>query len=423
MTGASSMSRSPSTTRSPRSSTRRAALPVAGLLTAALLLTGCTGGGGADDDVTSGATGSASAAPDAGTGTNTSSDDAWAAWDAALVDVDGSPARWLAVGDSITEGQGASSVDARWVDLTRDALRAAHPVDGVTGGVGYRPAVFATYGPDSPWGDWATDRQGGVDLDGTSPALGFRSLELEPGARVSWPVTGTDVDLWWAGGGGSFTWDVDGTRQGQVDTGASSASSSVTPVEDLGSGPHTVTVTVAAGDRSDEPVVLHGLAAFDGDRERGVTLYDSARSGATTGTFTDDLAGWLEAVAAAEPDVVTITLGANDLRGSSPEEFADGYRDVVEGLQALDAPPTVVVVDEFPVAAGLADTGQAPIADYAAALDEVVDETGVVSVSLGDALAGAGNTDLRSLLSSDGLHPNDAGQRAIAAFMTGVLGR
>jgi lysophospholipase L1-like esterase len=417
------VTRASSATRSRRSSTRRA-LPVAGLLAAALLLTGCTGGGSeSDDGSTPTSTGGAAASPDTGTGTSVGSDAAWAAWDAALDDADGSPARWLAVGDSITEGQGASSVGSRWVDLTRDALRAAHPVDGVTGGVGYRPAVFATYGPDSPWGDWATDRRGGVDLDGTSPALGFRSLELEPGAHVSWPVTGTDVDLWWAGGGGAFTWDVDGTRQGRVDTGDSAASSSVTPVEGLDAGPHTVTVTAATDDRSDEPVVLHGLAAFDGDRDRGVTLYDSARSGATTTTFTDDLAGWLEAVAAAEPDVVTITLGANDLRGSSPEEFADGCRDVVEGLQALDAPPSIVVVDEFPVAAGLADTGQAPIADYAAALDEVVDETGVVSVSLGDALASSGVTDLRSLLSSDGLHPNDAGQRTIAAFMTGVLAR
>jgi len=93
------------------------------------------------------------------------------------------------------------------------------------------------------------------------------------------------------------------------------------------------------------------------------------------------------------------------------------------GLQALDAPPTVVVVDEFPVAGGLADPGRAPLSDYADALERVVDETGVVSVSLGDALASAGTTDLGSLLSSDGVHPNDAGQRAIAAFMTGVLAR
>jgi lysophospholipase L1-like esterase len=404
-------------------SSARRGLPVAGLLAAALLLTGCTGGAGPDGDSSPAPSDGASstAAPDSGTGSGTGSDRAWAAWDAALADVDESPARWLAVGDSLTEGQGASSVDARWVDLARDDLQAAHPVDGVAGGVGYRPAVFATFGPDSPWGDWAADRQGGVTFDTISPALGFRSLELDPGAQVSWPVTGTDVDLWWAGGGGSFTWDVDGTRQGRVDTGDSVASSSVTPIEGLDAGAHTVTVT-ADGD-SDEPVVLYGLAAFDGDRDRGVTLYDSARSGATTTTFTDDLSGWLEAVAAARPDVVTITLGANDLRSLDPEEFADGYLDIVEGLQGLDAPPTIVVVDEFPVASGLADSARAPISEYADALDAIVDETGVVSVSLGEALVSSGGTDLRSLLSSDGLHPNDAGQRAIATFMTGVLAR
>jgi len=48
----------------------------------------------------------------------------------------------LCVGDSITEGVGASTFHGRWLDLLQDDLRSANPTSGIGdgGGVAYLPA-------------------------------------------------------------------------------------------------------------------------------------------------------------------------------------------------------------------------------------------------------------------------------------------
>lgn len=353
--------------------------------------------------------------------------DPWAAWDAALARTDTASARWLALGDSLTEGQGASTIDDRWIDLTRDALQHRYAVDGVVGGVGYRPGVFAVYPPDSTWAVWQSD-QTDVSPDFTTPSLGYRSVDLSAGSSISYPVRGTGIDLWWSPGGGSFDYSIDGAEPRTIDTSAAGASdvsggAGVTSVDGLESSLHTVTITVA----DDEPtgVVLEGFTAFDGDRDKGVTLFDSAHSGATVATFTADLDGFLSTVEAAQSDLVTITLGANDAVDTTPADLESGYLTLVEGIKALPEPPTVVVIDEFSSELDDLFARQGTSSDYQAAVTSVADRTGSVLVSLGDALPAdaAADGDLSSLLSADGIHPNDAGARIIAGHMTELLGR
>jgi len=414
---------------------------VAGLGLIGLGLTACTTGETAPAEDASGSTSAPAPSTTGPSGASgSSSADAWATWDAALAAVDDEPARWLAVGDSITEGQGASSVGTRWVDLTRDGLRAAHPVEGVAGGVGYRPAAFATYGPDSPWAQWATARDGRTTSVSDVADLGLRAVELDPGSSLRYDTVGTDLDLWWTPGEGAFSYRVDAQAEVVVDTaaggsGASDGSSGadpsdgsdasgtvgVTEVTGLAAGPHVVTISVA--DDAPASVVLQGLAQFDGDRGRGVTLYDSARSGATVSTFTDDLDGFLAAAGAAQPDLVTVTLGANDAVTTSPDDLATGYTTLIEGLQGLDSAPSVLIVDEFTPALSVASAWNGPAADYRSAVEEVARQTGAARVTIDEALAGSGVTDLGSLLSADGLHPNDAGQRVLADYLTATLAR
>ncbi|MBP1239822.1 lysophospholipase L1-like esterase [Frigoribacterium sp. PvP120] len=411
---------------------------VAGLGLLGLGLTACTTGETAPAAETSGSASSPAPSATGSAGSDgSSSADAWATWDAALADIDDEPARWLAVGDSITEGQGASSLGTRWVDLTRDGLRAAHPVEGVTGGVGYRPAAFATYGPDSPWAQWAAARDGRTTTVGDVADLGLRAVELDPGASLRYDTVGTDLDLWWSPGEGAFSYRVDAQAEVVVDTAAGASGGSdgsggsgdsgdsgvvgVTEVTGLAAGPHVVTISVA--DDAAASVVLQGLAQFDGDRGRGVALYDSARSGATVSTFTDDLDGFLAAAGTAQPDLVTITLGANDAVTTSPDDLAAGYTTLIEGLQGLDSSPSVLVVDEFTPALSVASAWNGSAADYRSAVEEVARRTGAARVTIDEALAGSGVTDLGSLLSADGLHPNDAGQRVLADYMTATLAR
>lgn len=365
--------------------------------------------------------------------------DPWAAWDSALAETDTESARWLALGDSLTEGQGASAIENRWIDLTRDALQRQHPVDGVAGGVGYRPGVFAVYPPDSTWGAWQSD-QTAVTPDFTTPSLGYRSVDLEPGSSITYQVRGTDLDLWWSPGGGVFRYAVDGVEGEPVDTSAAGASDAeggagadssagavsgagVTSIDGLESSVHTVTIGVDP-DAADG-FVFEGITAFDGDRDRGVSLFDSAHSGATVATFAADLDGFLSKVAAVQPDLVTITLGANDAVNTSPDDLEEGYLALVRGLKGLDDPPTVVIIDEFSSDLASLFDQSGSSGDYAAAVESVAEQTGSVRVSLGDALPAdaAGDGDITSLLSDDGIHPNDAGARVIAQYMIELLGR
>jgi len=371
------------------------------------LLTGCTAGPTAPSEPTGGASGDAS--PTTGP-TRPSSQ--LADWATALDRRDDYPARWIAVGDSITEGMGASTVDSRWIDLTLDGLRERYPTEGVAGGVGYRPAAFAVAPPASTWARWASSSEGAVSASGRTADLGYRAVTLAAGASTSYAFSGTDLDLWWTSGRGTFDYTIDDGDPVEVDTQDSMATSGITPVTGLETGPHTVTI------HAHTAVDLEGLTMFDGDRDRGISLFDSARSGATARTFTADLPGYLDSVAAAAPDLVTITLGANDAFVRTPAEFEEDYRTLIDGLQSLDDPPSIMLIGEFVPGTGLTRGLAGDVDDYRSVVERLADETGCDYVDLADALPADG---VASLLSADGVHPNDAGQRVIADFVLDEL--
>lgn len=380
------------------------------LLTAALA-TGCTTGTPASSPTTSGDGGATTgAARDTGP---------LATWQRALDDRADEPATWLAIGDSLTEGQGASSREARWLGLAGADLRERFPTDGVTGGAGYLPARFAVQGPDSPWGSWATGSTAPLALQGDVPSFGHRSVDLAPGQSAIYPVTGDGLDLWWAPGGGTATWSVDGGAPETVDTGVDTAGGTtasaplVTEIEGLAPGDHAVTVTAV------DAVGLEGLTAYDGDRDAGVVTVDSARTGATIGTFLDDLPAFLERVERVEPDVVTLSLGINDaIQGRTPDQIADDYRALFDGLRGVGSSPSIVVLGEFVPGTSVAAVLPSPLADYTAAVRGAAAEAGAEYVGLEEALPADG---LEGLLSADGLHPSDAGQRRVADLVVSVL--
>ncbi|ROS51250.1 SGNH/GDSL hydrolase family protein [Frigoribacterium sp. PhB24] len=367
------------------------------------LLTGCTANPTGPSEPTGGASASGTSSAQPARASSELAD-----WAQALDDRDDYPARWVAVGDSIPEGMGASTVDSRWIDLTLDGLRERYPTDDVPGGVGYRPAAFAVAPPASTWARWATGNEGSVSASSRTADLGYRSVTLGAGATTTYPFTGTDLDLWWSSGGGTFSYVVDDGDAVDVDTRDSMATSGITSVSGLEAGAHTVTI------HAHTPVDIEGLTAFDGDRDRGISLFDSSRSGATARTFTADLPGFLDSIAATKPDLVTITLGANDAFTRTPAEFEDDYRTLIDGLQSLDDPPSILLMGEFVPGTNLTQGLAADAGDYDAVVRRLADETGSAYVDLADALPDDG---VVSLLSADGVHPNDAGQRVIADFV------
>ncbi|MFK4484641.1 GDSL-type esterase/lipase family protein [Curtobacterium sp. AB7] len=339
-----------------------------------------------------------------------------ATWNAAVADRTEAPANWVALGDSITEGQGASSRSTRWMDLTLDQLRAEHPTDGVTGGAGYLPAQFAVYAPDSTWGDWATARTGESQFDVTTPDLGYRSVTMQAGASRSYDFTGTGIDIWWARwpGSGDFTYSVDGAAPTTVATTGTASTGTITTVDGLSSGEHTVTITAVAR------FSLLGFTIYDGDRDKGIRRYDSAHSGSTIATFTDDQEGFLTAMRRAAPDLITITLGGNDAANLTPEELGAQYVAFLETLAALPTKPSLLVIGEFTPASSMTDAMSEPWSSYLAEIKRAAAEGGAAYVSMADSFPEA-DTSGSGIYSTDGIHPNDEGQRRITKLVLATL--
>lgn len=339
-----------------------------------------------------------------------------ATWNAAVADRTEAPANWVALGDSITEGQGASARSERWMDLTLDQLRTKHPTSGVTGGAGYLPAQFAVYAPDSTWGDWATSSTGSSTFDVTVPDLGYRSVAMQAGASRTYPFTGTGLDIWWTrySGSGDFTYSIDGSDPKTVVTTGSASAGTITKVDGLSSGEHTITVT-AVGAFS-----LQGFTIYDGDRGKGIHLYDSAHSGSTIATFTQDQEGFLTAMRRAAPDLITITLGGNDAAKLTPEELGTQYRAFLKALAGLPTKPSILVVGEFTPASSMTNGMSSPWSAYLAQIKRAAASGGAAFVGMADTFPQADYSGT-GIYSTDGIHPNDTGQRRIAKLVLATL--
>ncbi|KQO59722.1 GDSL-type esterase/lipase family protein [Curtobacterium sp. Leaf261] len=339
-------------------------------------------------------------------------------WDTALADRTHAAANWVAVGDSLSEGQGASARSDRWIDLTLADLRAANPTTGAPGGVGYLPAQFAVYAPDSTWGDWSTAHSGDSAFDDTIPDLGYRALSMQAGATRTYRFTGTDLDIWWTRyqGSGEFTYAIDDGATKSVDTDGSDSASQLTAVHGLSSGEHSVTITAKGA------FDLQGLTVRNGDRGKGITLFDATHSGATVALFTKDTDGFLGAMRRAAPDLVTITLGGNDAQVVTAAEFRSRYTAFVRRIQALPTKPSVLVIGEQQPSATELKTVKSSWSAYERAMRSVASTTGSAYVDLASVFPpGDGSTPRKGISTTDQLHPNDEGQRMLAEAVTAAL--
>jgi hypothetical protein len=186
------------------------------------------------------------------------------------------PCKILVVGDSITEGAGATlNIRNRWSDRMKENLRSRFPTDG-------NPATTLHYVPSynvvNMPGDMAV-RSAGVTT-GTSFGFGARHTQLTAaGHTVTFTVTGTSARVVYpkSSGGGSFTWQVDG---GTVSSPVSQSSASlqdgyVTDIPLGASGSHTVVIAWVSGGS----VFIDGLLVYNGDETKGIHVIDGGHSG------------------------------------------------------------------------------------------------------------------------------------------------
>lgn len=190
-------------------------------------------------------------------------------------------------------------------------------------------------------------------------------------------------------------------------------------------------VYVALGDSTGA-----GLGARDGgyvarlherilERRPGSTLVNLCVSGATT---EDVLRGQLQRGVAANPDLVTVGIGINDIgHGLTLDQFAKNYEEILSTLKEKTG--AAIVVTNLPdissaprIPGSMRAHYQQQIAQYSRRLEEVAARHGVTIFDIYSITT----RELAShpeYFSADGFHPSDAGYELWAKEMWPTMAR
>jgi lysophospholipase L1-like esterase len=341
---------------------------------------------------------------------------ALAAWQSSLLERSSSPATWVAIGESITEGQGAPKTSDRWLDLTAKQLQTNYSILNKAGSASYTPAIYRVEPPASPWTDPWTTSKGNITPVYNLGDLGYRALELSSGARITYQLNGSSADLWYASGPGlgKLQYKVDNAKLISINTNTKSSSLVVEKQAiSLGAGQkHTITISAGL-----KPVYLDGFTTYTASRSAGIQVYDSGYGGATAATFLQDPANFKRSLALTKPNLVTIELGVNDYEQQTPPAvFKARILSLIETVMDLPSRPSVELIIPYQIY-----TKNKPAYAYSlyvGELREIASENSNriaeldLSVDMPPAsLSGQGD------YSTDGIHPNLMGQQVVAGLV------
>lgn len=353
-------------------------------------------------------------------------------WARAVTSSSGGRASVLVVGDSFSEGQGATTRQLRWIDLLAGRIAARYPTISRVGE--FVPPWYGVYGTSAGWSAAST----GPGTRSEDFAPGGRGLELAAGQTATWQIAapdGLDVVHTTGPGQGDLVVAVDGKQVSDLPTSGKTAWTVSTPLKGV-TAATSIEVGAVGGAVGLEGVVTYSRVAGRPAGGSTLVMWDSAHTGWTADEFapgspTSD--GWSNI----GPDLVLDELvGGNDFLhdGETPHEVAERLAARIARYHELASDPTVVVVIPWgeavatstAAAATAAATGQAPasvpvsvpatndrgytIADYLDACEAVARSSGAVVLDLSRDIP----TVPASYLDTDGLHPSDQGQAAIA---------
>ncbi|KQR54885.1 esterase [Leifsonia sp. Leaf336] len=146
---------------------------------------------------------------------------------------------------------------------------------------------------------------------------------------------------------------------------------------------------------------------------RSVRVVNLSVSGATVALAVADQ---LPRFAGYEPDLVTVSIGANDIADFDADRFREGIRGV------LDAVPSDAVVADLPYFYFPANERKVAVANTI--LRDEAGERGLTVVPLHEAMRREGIRGAITQFAEDWFHPNDHGYRVWAsAFLPAVLER
>jgi lysophospholipase L1-like esterase len=313
------------------------------------------------------------------------------------------PATLVFIGDSITAGTGAASPASGWASQVVDQIQKS---ENKKGGAGFCSTEGSPSCTSSSSGTW-TPVQGMGPSQMKAPVFA-ETKKGAPGATwASGPYPGTIVDVLYYSDEFTSSAACRVSIDGRPAVKAGGNTPDVAPRSFTVSGlsklkPHRVVVT------SDGTCNLFGVN-FRNDT--GLTMWNAARGGATTGAFESvNQLSWLTVV----PNLagIVVALGQNDIGTYVKADSLEHVTRIVKANQALAHPaPMFFVFTEAPQG----DAGQGAL--YAAIQQQIVTPNGYDSVSIYDLWGKDSYAKLPKFYvrGSDVIHPSQAGHDAIAA--------
>ncbi|WP_235503439.1 GDSL-type esterase/lipase family protein, partial [Aeromicrobium sp. Root344] len=311
--------------------------------------------------------------------------------------------------DSITEGNRASSIQKRWISVFRDGLRRSYQPSGVAGGFGYLDLMNSPKFPDNP----SSYVNGAGVFD---QGLGRQTLALF-GATQTITVNDrfTDVDILYAGltgTAGTFAYSVDGGPDVRVSTGGKAVSRGgyVERVSGLVAGPHRL---VLHGGGGGYPSIIEGVMLYNGDRDRGIRLWEGGASGLTAVNYVAPTDAWAASLKEVHPDIVVLPIGSNDYALGTPAKDTEvRIREIIATIRArVDTDPSIVLVPYYE----RPTSGTAPWSTYEQMYARIAStDPKIVVFDLALLFGSYGSAQRVGLMSPDLLHPSDTGYALIA---------
>ncbi|KQR34787.1 hypothetical protein ASF75_03210 [Curtobacterium sp. Leaf154] len=310
----------------------------------------------------------------------------------------------------------------RWLDRLQLTLRSRFPLlSPVAGSVGYIPAFYQTF---FVAGTTANGRvtPAGVTYSGNLIAVGSglasRSLALTTTSDwIQFTFTGDSVDVF----GGTLatasttaTVSVDGGAAQAWNLPASARKATKFSVTGLTAGSHTIRITGGSAGN----VAIDGIMPYNGDRLKGIRIWDGGKGSAKIGDYgTDSTSLIFQSMGLIQPRMLTIEFGFNEYFGNvDPALF---QTQLTNSVSWMLAPCTVKPTVQFIVFPEPSITGSARSYLYQAYVDAVYAAAAATPNSF--------VTDLRNAIEPgvtagsaglgmyfDGVHFNAYGQAAVA---------
>ncbi len=315
------------------------------------------------------------------------------------------------LGDSLTEGQGASARTNRWPDRFRTQLRARFPSDGIGSGGG---AGFLAVGSDTTpsMSAWVTS---GVSLVQHFVGWGAYPGVIEGAGTLTLTTTGTAIDIIYPSGTGSDARAVvDGGSPTVWNLGGGASDGNAQRISLGASGSHTVVIDSPSGNQ----VYIDGAIVYDGDENAGITVVPMGHTGWRSGDFVDVVGGYTpESIGPKNADLWIIELGVNDWGGSiTPAAFRANIESLIATAKSLTAGkvPSVLLMAPIDLAGGtFAWSG------YLDAMWETALADADVCVYDGRQRLGVPGT--APLWAADNFHPSNRGHAFLADSLVSFL--